>query len=201
MTEDTGSEADNSARESEGADRELPHGEIGEVQVRGPGVFLGYWNDPDKTTTSFDGEWLRTGDLGRLDPDDRLRLILSGRCRELIISGGFNIYPREVEELLESRAEVQEAAVVGVPDEDLGERVVAFVIPSAIPADGSAVPSDGSATTGDGIVSVKLKEALSAFCEKNLSPHKRPRRIVIREALPRNALGKIQKEVLRASLG
>ena len=89
---------------------------VGEVQVKGPNVFKGYWKAPEKTAASFDGGWFRTGDLGCLDPESRDRLTLNGRAGEMIISGGFNVYPREVEELLESHPGIREAAVLGLED-------------------------------------------------------------------------------------
>jgi len=190
---DVGREAADVGREAADAGRELPPGETGEVQVRGPNVITGYWNAPEKTHAAFDGSWFRTGDLGRLDPADGGRLFLAGRARELIISGGFNVYPGEVEELLASRADIEEAAVVGVADEDLGERVVAVVVPAA-GGGGRGVLNDAAAAAG-------LTEDLRAFCRENLSPYKQPRTIVFRRTLPRNAMGKVQKDALRAELG
>ncbi|MCI0572966.1 MAG: AMP-binding protein, partial [Myxococcaceae bacterium] len=157
----------------------LPSGETGEIEVRGPHVFAGYWNNPKATEEAFDAEgWFRTGDLGEVDPEGSFRI--TGRARELIISGGFNVYPREVEEVLAQHAGVAEVAVLGLPDADLGERVVAVVVARATPA-----PSP---------------DALADFCKERLASFKKPRQVVLADALPRNALGKVQKHVLRERL-
>ena len=105
-----------------------PDGEgVGEVEFRGPSVIPGYWNDPDATAAAIDADgWLATGDLGRLDEDGDLHLV--DRKKELIIRGGYNVYPREVEEALYAHPDVLEAAVVGVPDATLGEEVAALVV-------------------------------------------------------------------------
>ncbi|RJS21928.1 long-chain fatty acid--CoA ligase [Corallococcus sp. H22C18031201] len=154
--------------------------ETGEIEVRGPHVFAGYWRRPDATTESFDlAGWFRTGDLGAFDADGYLRI--TGRARELIISGGFNIYPREVEEVLASHPSVAEVAVLGMPDADFGEQVVAVVVPTA-------------GVTPDAAVLVE-------WCRERLASFKKPRRVVFAQALPRNALGKVQKHVLRERLG
>ena len=111
------------------ADREpLPDGEIGEIEVRGPHVFAGYWNRPDATTEAFSADgWFKTGDLGWRSADGYYTI--TGRARELIISGGYNIYPREVEDVLADYPAVAEVAVLGAPDADLGEQVVAVIVP------------------------------------------------------------------------
>jgi malonyl-CoA/methylmalonyl-CoA synthetase len=158
-------------------DREVPPGEVGEVQVKGPNVFTGYWKAPDKTASSFDGEWFRTGDLGRLDPADGHRLYLHGRSRELIITGGLNVYPREVEELLESRPDVQEAAVLGLEDPEWGERVIAVVVPQ--------------------VDDPPKKEALTEFLRTRLAPYKCPKQILFIDSLPRNSMGKVMKSLIR----
>lgn len=158
----------------------LPRGETGEIEVRGPHVFAGYWRRQDATAESFDAEgWFRTGDLGDLDADGYLRI--TGRARELIISGGFNVYPREVEEVLAMHPGVAEVAVLGLPDADLGEQVVAVVVPHA----GASPPE---------------ARALVDWCKDRLASFKKPRQVVFTDALPRNALGKVQKHLLRASL-
>ncbi|MCY1018713.1 AMP-binding protein [Pyxidicoccus sp. MSG2] len=160
--------------------RPLARGETGEIEVRGPHVFAGYWRRPDATAESFDAEgWFRTGDLGEHDADGYLRI--TGRARELIISGGFNVYPREVEEVLASHPGVAEVAVLGMPDADFGEQVVAVVVPPA----GAPAPE---------------AQALVDWCKDRLASFKKPRRVVFVEALPRNALGKVQKHVLRDRL-
>ncbi len=155
-------------------------GSPGEVLVRGPNLFSGYWNAPEKTAAAFDGDWFRTGDLGTLDGEDGGRLVLSGRASELIISGGFNVYPREVEDELERHAAVAEAAVVGLPDDDLGECVAAAVVLAA----------------GAGPVS---EEDLIGHCRKSLTAYKCPARVLFREAIPRNSMGKIRKDAVRDS--
>jgi malonyl-CoA/methylmalonyl-CoA synthetase len=157
----------------------LGPGETGEIEVRGPHVFAGYWNNPAATAEAIDAEgWFRTGDLGETDADGYFRL--TGRARELIISGGFNVYPREVEEVLAAHPAVAEVAVLGLPDADLGERVVAVV-----------VPREGEAPS---------PEALADFCKERLASFKKPRQVVLAASLPRNALGKVQKHVLRDGL-
>ncbi len=161
------------------SDAPLGRGLSGEIQLRGPNVFRGYWRDPDATRAAFtpDG-WFKTGDLGFVDADGYHFIV--GRAKELIISGGFNVHPREVEEVLEGHPHVAEAAVVGLPDEDLGEKVVAAI-----------VPRDPAPTA----------EALIAFCRSRIAGFKKPREIHFVDALPRNALGKVQKHVLRRTLG
>jgi malonyl-CoA/methylmalonyl-CoA synthetase len=151
----------------------------GEVQVRGPNVFAGYWGDAAATRAAFDGGWFRTGDLGALDAEGRLSLV--GRVKELIITGGTNVSPVAVERALEAEADprIAELAVAGVPDPDLGERVVAFVAPA--PAAGDFA---------------ELEATLRARADASLPRHARPREYRRVAALPRNALGK----VLRAAL-
>ncbi|WP_225410020.1 acyl-CoA synthetase [Stigmatella hybrida] len=159
----------------------VPDGEPGEIEVRGPHVFSGYWRREQATEESFDkdGGWFRTGDLGLRDSDGYFHI--TGRARELIISGGFNIYPREVEEVLATHPGVGEVAVLGLPDPDFGEHVVAVVVPAA----GQPAPS---------------AQALVDWCKDRLASFKKPRRVEFVDALPRNALGKIQKHVLRERL-
>ena len=152
-------------------------GGVAEVQVRGPSVTSGYWNDPDGTAAAFtpDG-WFRTGDLGVLDADGYLTL--SGRARELIISGGFNVYPREVEEAIAALPGVREVAVVGLPDPDLGERVAAAIV---VAPEGPAVDEAG----------------VTAHCQRRLAGFKTPRTIAFVAELPRNAMGKVLRHELR----
>jgi len=147
-------------------------GEVGQVLVRGPNVFSGYWANADATAAAFDGAWFRTGDLAERSDDGYYTL--RGRASDLIISGGFNIYPREIEELLLEQAGVREAAVVGAPDDRRGEVPVAYIV-----GDG---PLDATA----------LREA----CTRSLASFKVPRAFVPVDALPRNALGKVQKHLL-----
>ena len=160
-------------------DREpLPAGEIGEIEVRGRHVFKGYLNLPDATEEVFDEDgWFRTEDLGFVDEDDYFTI--SGRTKELIISGGYNVYPREVEEALEGCPGVDEAAVVGLPDEDLGERVVAAVV------------RDDPELTEEGV---------KDFLRDELAGYKKPRQVTFVDELPRNALGKVLKHEVREEL-
>jgi len=156
--------------------RGIEPGNDGEVVLRGPQVFSGYWNLPDATEESFHpGGWFRTGDVGRIDPEDGY-LTITGRLKEMIISGGLNVYPREVELVLEDHAAVEGAAVVGVPSERWGEEVVAFVVP----------------TEGDGVD----EQDLSAHAREHISAYKCPKRFFAVRNLPRNEVGKVLKEEL-----
>ncbi|NWF81893.1 MAG: AMP-binding protein [Chloroflexi bacterium] len=158
----------------------LPDGTIGEIQVRGPHVCAGYWRNPTATAEVFhpDG-WFSTGDLGWRSADGYYTI--TGRARELIISGGYNIYPREVEETLLAHPGVAECAVFGLPDPEFGERVAAAIVPH----DPATPPT---------------AEELEAFCRERLAAYKRPRVVYHVASLPRNALGKVQKHELRAQL-
>jgi len=149
----------------------------GEVLLRGPNVFGGYWRNAQATAEAFDADgWFRTGDLGSLDERGYLRI--EGRSKELIITGGYNVHPREVEELLLEHPAVAEVAVVGTPSEEWGEVVTAFVVPAD-----HADPPD--------------PQELLAFAGGRLAAFKRPRLVRYLEALPRNALGKVLKHELR----
>ena len=146
--------------------------ETGVIQIKGPSVFSGYWEMPEKTAEEFTADgWFKTGDVGRQDPDGRVWI--SGRAKDLIISGGYNVYPKEIELILDELSGVTESAVVGVPHPDFGEGVVAVVI-----------------GTGD-------EAALIAECRRQLAPYKSPKRVIFVDALPRNAMGKVQKNLLR----
>jgi malonyl-CoA/methylmalonyl-CoA synthetase len=146
----------------------------GEVLVRGPSVFTGYWRDPDATAAAFDPDgWFRTGDLARFDERGYLRI--EGRSKELVISGGYNVHPREVEEVLLTHPGVAEAAVTGTPSEEWGEVVTAWVV------------ADGPPPAPDELI---------AFAAERLAPYKRPRLVHYLDALPRNALGKVQRHKL-----
>ena len=160
-------------------DRPLPPGEIGEVLVRGDPVMRGYWRDAAATAATLRGGWLHTGDLGAFDDDGFLTL--KDRSKDLIISGGANIYPREVEEVLLRHPDVAEVSVIGEPDREWGEIVVAFV-----------VGRPGSAPAG--------ADALDALCLAHLARFKRPKRYVHLEALPKNNYGKVLKTALRQRL-
>jgi len=166
------------------AGKPLAPGEIGTVQVRGPNVFSGYWRMPEKTREEFtDDGWFKTGDVGRWGgesagrtaPDDYLSIV--GRSKDLIISGGYNVYPKEIETLIDDMPGVSESAVIGVPHPDFGEAVVAVV-----------VPKDG-ATLDASAMQAELKSRIANF--------KVPKRVHIIDQLPRNTMGKVQKNVLR----
>ncbi len=156
-----------------GVELRLEGDEEGEILLRGPNVFAGYWERPQESSESFTDGWFRTGDLGTFDPDGYLRIL--GRSKELIISGGLNVYPREVEDVLLEHPGVAEVAVVGLPSEEWGEEVTAFVVAAA------------DSTTA---------EALRSFASGRLAPFKCPRRVQFVDSLPRNALGKVLKHEL-----
>lgn len=161
-------------------DRPLPEGAVGGVQIRGPSVFKGYWNLPDKTREEFNAEgWFRTGDLGCFDADGYLSIV--GRAKDLIITGGYNVYPKEIELVLDAMPGVLESAVIGVPHPDFGEAVTAVVVP------GEHVHLDES--------------ALLAALKTQLAAYKVPKRIHVVDDLPRNAMGKVQKAELRRRFG
>jgi malonyl-CoA/methylmalonyl-CoA synthetase len=159
--------------------QKLPDGHVGELQVRGPNVFKGYWRQPEKTTEAFtpDG-WFKTGDLGLREPDGYFTL--HGRAKDLIITGGLNVYPPEVEHVLAGHPAVAACAVIGCPDPEWGERVTAAVVLNA-----------GQSVTA---------EELIAYCRERLAAYKSPRAIFIRQDLPRNAMGKVQKALLREEI-
>ena len=154
----------------------LPAGEIGHIQVRGPNVFAGYWRMPEKTKEEFteDG-WFKTGDVGKVDADGYYTIV--GRSKDLVISGGFNVYPAEIEGVINEMAGVAESAVIGVPHADFGEAVVAVV-----------VAKPGARPDGDAMI-VALKAKIANF--------KVPKRVFIVDELPRNTMGKVQKNLLR----
>jgi malonyl-CoA/methylmalonyl-CoA synthetase len=154
-------------------------GAIGGIQVRGPNVFPGYWNLPEKTREEFTADgWFRTGDMGEWTPEGYVRIV--GRAKDLIISGGLNVYPKEIEERIDAIDGVVESAVVGVPDPDFGEAVTAVV-----------VAKDGHALTEAAIIAA-LKGEIANF--------KVPKRVLFVEALPRNSMGKVMKAALREQL-
>lgn len=150
----------------------------GALEVHGPNVFAGYWQDPEKTRQEFtpDG-WFKTGDLGRVDDDGYVHIV--GRAKDLVISGGYNVYPKEVETELDALPGVLESAVFGVPHPDFGEGVTAVVVPEAA----AAVSEAG----------------MIQSIQSRLARYKIPKRILLIEELPRNAMGKVQKNVLRAA--
>ena len=154
----------------------LPHDTPGVIEIKGPNVFGGYWRMPEKTAQEFrDGGWFITGDVAVQSPDGRVTIV--GRAKDLIISGGYNIYPKEIESVLDAVAGVAETAVIGVPDPDFGESVVALVV-----AEKTVAPSLAD---------------LEACVREQLARFKHPRKIILVEDLPRNAMGKVQKNLLR----
>ncbi len=156
-----------------GVEMRLSDGSGGEILIKGPSVFAGYWRQERATAEAFDEEgWMRTGDLATLDSDGYVTIV--GRSKELIITGGYNVYPREVEDVFLSHPGVQDVAVVGQPSEEWGEVVVAYVVP-------------------DGALD---REELSAFAAAQLAPYKRPKVVNLIDELPRNALGKVLKHEL-----
>ncbi len=156
-------------------DQPVPAGTIGEVIVRGPQVMRGYWNRPEATEQALRGGWMHTGDAGTMD--DAGYLYIQDRVKDMIVSGGENVYPREVEELLYQHPAVAEAAVIGVPDDTWGEAVKAIV-----------VVREGHQVTAD---------ELAGMLEGKLADYKRPRSVDFIDALPRNPSGKVLKRQLR----
>jgi malonyl-CoA/methylmalonyl-CoA synthetase len=155
---------------------DLPQGETGVIAVKGPNVFKGYWRNPEKIAAEFlsDG-FFATGDLGTIDADGYVHVI--GRAKDLIITGGFNVYPKEVETGIDALPGVIECAVVGLPHEDFGEAVAAVIV----------------AAPGAGLDEKSVQEGLAA----QLAKFKLPKRVIFVEDLPRNAMGKVQKSILR----
>lgn len=154
----------------------VPAGEVGQIEVRGPNVFKGYWQMPEKTAEELrDNGFFLTGDLGKIDDDGYVHIV--GRDKDLIISGGYNIYPKEIELVLDAQPGVLESAVIGVPHADFGETVVGLI-----------VPVKGQAPDID-----QVKSAASA----SLARFKHPRELLVVSELPRNTMGKVQKNVLR----
>jgi malonyl-CoA/methylmalonyl-CoA synthetase len=149
---------------------------VGSIEVKGPNVFGGYWRMPERTREEFTADgFFRTGDIGQWTPENYLAIV--GRAKDLIISGGLNIYPKEIEEHIDAIEGVHESAVVGIPDADFGEAVLAVV-----------VAKPGHALTEAGIIAL-LKSDIARF--------KVPKRVVFAVDLPRNAMGKVQKNELR----
>ncbi|MCR9108596.1 malonyl-CoA synthase [Marivita sp. XM-24bin2] len=154
----------------------LPQGEIGQIEVRGPNVFKGYWQMPEKTAEELraDGFFI-TGDLGQIDADGYVQIV--GRDKDLIISGGYNIYPKEIELILDDQPGVLESAVIGVPHPDFGETVLGLIVPQK-----GATPD---------------LDAIAAQASTSLARFKHPRKLLLIDELPRNTMGKVQKNVLR----
>jgi long-chain acyl-CoA synthetase len=156
-------------------DRDVPQGELGEIVIRGHNIMKGYYKKPEATADAFRNGWFHSGDIGRFDADGYLYIV--DRLKDMIIRGGFNVYPREVEEVLMSHPAVSLAAVVGIRDEEYGEEVKAFVVPKA----GASLSA----------------EELIAWSKANMADYKYPRQIEFRDTLPMNATGKILKIDLR----
>jgi long-chain acyl-CoA synthetase len=156
-------------------EREVPVGEVGEIAIRGPQVMKGYWNKPEETALVLRDGWLYTGDVARKDADGYFYIV--DRKKDMIIAGGYNVYPREVEEVLWEHPKILEAAVIGVPDTYRGETVKAFV-----------VLQPGASATADEIM---------AFCRERLAAYKVPRQVVFRESLPKSGVGKYLRRALR----
>lgn len=159
----------------EAGNREMPLGEAGEIVMRGPQVMKGYWNKPEETALVLRDGWLYTGDIAKKDADGYFYIV--DRKKDMIIAGGYNIYPREVEEVLFECPKIQEAAVVGVPDPYRGETVKAFVV----------LKAGVTATT----------EEIIAFCRERLAAYKAPRQVVFRDSLPKSGVGKYLRRELR----
>jgi long-chain acyl-CoA synthetase len=158
--------------------REVPAGTAGEIAIRGPQVMAGYWQRPDETARVMaPGGWLRSGDIGMLDEQGRLRLV--DRKKDLIFVSGFNVYPGEVEDVLTQMPGVEECAVIGVPDERVGELVKAVVVRQGR---GGTRPNEAE---------------VRAWCEANLTGYKRPRVVEFRSQLPKSTVGKVLRRALR----
>jgi malonyl-CoA/methylmalonyl-CoA synthetase len=163
-------------RVADEADRELPTGTAGGIQVKGENVFAGYWRKPEKTREEFTADgWFRTGDMGVVDKDGYLSIV--GRAKDLVISGGYNVYPREIELALDAMPGVIESAVIGIPDPDFGEAVTAIVVMS------NSAAFD--------------PQAMIRELKNNMANFKIPKHIHRVDELPRNAMGKVQKAALR----
>ena len=155
---------------------EKSNNEIGQIEVRGPNVFKGYWKMPEKTKAELrENGFFITGDLGKIDEDGYVHIL--GRDKDLIISGGFNIYPKELEEIIDNQAGILESAVIGVPHPDFGETPIAIVVQ-------------------EHETKIDLESIMNNL-KKSLARYKHPRRLIVTEQLPRNSMGKVQKNVLR----
>ncbi|MGQ9787481.1 MAG: AMP-binding enzyme, partial [Anaerolineae bacterium] len=164
--------------DAETGTRELPPGEVGELWVKGPQVMAGYWNHPEETAQVLVDGWLRTGDLARMDEDGYFYIV--DRKRDLIVTGGLNVYPREVEDVLRQHPKVHEVAVIGLPDELRGEKVAAYVV----------------LKPGEQATAVELRD----FCRAHLAAYKVPRVVHFRASLPLSPAGKVPRRVLREEI-
>ncbi|MGB6409061.1 MAG: long-chain fatty acid--CoA ligase, partial [Planococcus donghaensis] len=152
----------------------IPNGEIGEIAIKGPQVMKGYWNKPEETAATIVDGWLLTGDLGYMDDEGHFFIV--DRKKDMIIAGGFNIYPREIEEVLYEHEAVQECVVAGIPDPYRGETVKAYI-----------VLKEGYTVT---------EEELNTYCREQLASFKVPRIYEFRKELPKTAIGKILRRSL-----
>jgi malonyl-CoA/methylmalonyl-CoA synthetase len=167
-----------SARVADENGQKIPHGEVGILEITGPNVFAGYWQMPEKTAGEFrDGGFFITSDMATMEPDGRISIV--GRAKDLIITGGYNVYPKEVEIEINKLSGVKESAVIGLPHPDLGEAVTAVIVPNV------------ASTTNEAIIKESLAPTLARF--------KLPQKIIFLSELPRNTMGKVQKKSLRES--
>ena len=155
--------------------KEVPKGEPGEIMIKSPMVMQGYWNNPEETAGQLKDGWLYTGDIAVQDEDDYFFIV--DRKKDMIIAGGYNVYPREIDEVLYQHAKIKDACSIGVSDEYRGETVKAFI-----------VPNEGETIT---------EEEVFEFCEEKLAPYKRPKVLEFRKDLPKSAVGKILRKKLR----
>jgi long-chain acyl-CoA synthetase len=160
-------------------DRPLPSGEVGEVVIRGENIMKGYYRRPEATAEAMRGGWFHSGDLGRIDEEGYLTIV--DRKKDMILRGGFNVYPRELEEVIYGHPAIREAAVIGVPDPEHGEEVIAVV-----------ALKDGCALT---------EQELILYCRERMAAYKYPRMVRFRESLPKGGTGKILKRALRDEMG
>ncbi len=158
----------------------VPVGEVGEIVVKGPNIMKGYWQREDESKAIFINGWMHTGDVGKMDAEGYFYVV--ERAKDMIIAGGFNIYPREVEEALFHHPSVAEAAVVGVPDEYRGDTVAAFVVlkPGIEPSE-------------------KTRQDIIVFCKQELAAYKVPKLLEFRESLPKSIIGKVLRRELRVT--
>lgn len=189
----------------------LTHDEVGNIQVRGDNVFVGYWQMPDKTKEEFTSDgFFKTGDMGRMSRDGYISII--GRSKDLVITGGLNVYPKEIEELIDAMPGVLESAVIGVPHPDFGEAVTAVVVRKASVGAGETNAAKTTAQQGgranDALLAVADGDAPSpsesdviASLKQQLANFKIPKRVHFVSELPRNAMGKVQKNILRQTYG
>src|SRR5205823_12163398 len=157
-----------------------PVGEEGEIMLKGPNIMQGYWNRPNETASIFFEGWMHTGDIGKMDEDGYFYVI--DRYKDLIVASGFNIYPREVEEVLLHHPSIAEAAVIGIPHEYRGETVAAVIV---------LKPGLGA--------SEETRDQILTYCKKELTQYKVPKFIEFRESLPKTIIGKVLKRELKTT--